>query len=229
MQPLRLPSLPTSRLYLCTRKSQSRLELRLPSTCPPLGKAHLKVCIILRSISARFSGEIGFCFTSVEGNLGDRKDLNLLGNGERLIKAVAAVNNNTIVVIHSVGSIVMESWADLPGVKAIFMAGLPGEQTGQSRSTNSRKLCNQENCVLRQINSVGPGIADVLFGKVKWVLPGIFERHSLMTFCSRMDLALLGDFHILLPGRRKILGSRSYHRRWWMGSPQQWYTQRLVT
>ncbi|KAG0145909.1 hypothetical protein CROQUDRAFT_723208 [Cronartium quercuum f. sp. fusiforme G11] len=88
-----------------------------------------------------YSGEIGFCFTSVEGNLGDRKNLNLLGNGEKLIKAVAAVNENTIVVIHSVGSVVMESWVDLPSVKAVFMAGLPGEQTG-------------------------PAIADVLFGKV---------------------------------------------------------------
>ncbi|KAH9817912.1 family 3 glycoside hydrolase [Melampsora americana] len=88
-----------------------------------------------------FSGEIGMCFTSVEGNLGDRANLNLSGNGEELIKAVAAVNPNTIVVIHSVGSIVMESWVELPNVKGIIMAGLPGEQTG-------------------------PGIADVLFGKV---------------------------------------------------------------
>ncbi|KAH9817911.1 family 3 glycoside hydrolase [Melampsora americana] len=87
------------------------------------------------------SGEIGAGFTSVEGNLGDRKNLNLLRNGEDLIKSVAAVNNQTIVVIHSVGSLVMETWVDLPGVKAIIMAGLPGEQTG-------------------------PGIADVLFGKV---------------------------------------------------------------
>ncbi|EGG00630.1 family 3 glycoside hydrolase [Melampsora larici-populina 98AG31] len=88
-----------------------------------------------------YTGEIGAGFTRVEGNLGDRKNLNLLQNGEELIKAVSAVNNKTIVVIHSVGSVVMETWVDLPGVKAIIMAGLPGEQTG-------------------------PGIADVLFGKV---------------------------------------------------------------
>lgn len=87
------------------------------------------------------SGEIGAGFTRVEGNLGDRTNLNLLQNGEELIRAVSAVNNKTIVVIHSVGSVVMETWVDLPGVKAIIMAGLPGEQTG-------------------------PGIADVLFGKV---------------------------------------------------------------
>lgn len=79
----------------------------------------------------RFSGEIGAGFTSVEGNLGDRTDLNLFGKGEELIKAVAAVNKKTIVVIHSVGSIVMETWVDLPGVVGIIMAGLPGEQTGE--------------------------------------------------------------------------------------------------
>lgn len=93
-----------------------------------------RVTIKPRIDAFRFSGEIGAGFTKVAGNLGDRKDLNLLGNGEELIKAVAAVNQKTIVVIHSVGSVVMESWVDLPSVKGIFMAGLPGEQTGTHMS-----------------------------------------------------------------------------------------------
>jgi hypothetical protein len=53
-------------------------------------------------------------------------------NGDNLVNAVAAVNNNTIVVIHSVGPIDMESWADHPNVTAIVWAGLPGQEAGNS-------------------------------------------------------------------------------------------------
>ncbi|KAG0145946.1 hypothetical protein CROQUDRAFT_671445 [Cronartium quercuum f. sp. fusiforme G11] len=102
-----------------------------------------------------YTGEIMYGHTKVEGVLGDRPNLNLLGNGEELIKSVAAANQNTIVVIHSVGSVVMESWVDLPSVKGVFMAGLPGEQSG-------------------------PAIADVLFGNVNpsGRLPYTIAKHE---------------------------------------------------
>ncbi|EEB96298.1 hypothetical protein MPER_04589, partial [Moniliophthora perniciosa FA553] len=48
------------------------------------------------------SGELGFYFI-VEGNMGDRNDLALWWKGGSLVEAVAAVNNNTIIVVHSVG------------------------------------------------------------------------------------------------------------------------------
>ena len=41
----------------------------------------------------------------VVGNMGDRNDLELWWGGSSMIEAVAAVNNNTIVVIHSVGPV----------------------------------------------------------------------------------------------------------------------------
>jgi beta-glucosidase len=47
------------------------------------------------------------------------------------INAVAAVNPNTIVVIHSTGPVNME-WADNANITGIFYAGAPGEQTGPS-------------------------------------------------------------------------------------------------
>jgi beta-glucosidase len=50
------------------------------------------------------SGELGF-YNTVVGNMGDRNDLNLWWDGSSLIEAVAAVNPNTIVVIHSVGPV----------------------------------------------------------------------------------------------------------------------------
>ncbi|KAJ8082008.1 hypothetical protein PM082_007854 [Marasmius tenuissimus] len=69
--------------------------------------------------------------TILEGVAGDRNDLNLWFNGEDLIESVAAVNPNTIVVIHSVGPIAA-SWATHPNITAIVYAGAPGEQTGPS-------------------------------------------------------------------------------------------------
>lgn len=50
------------------------------------------------------SGELGF-YDIVVGNMGDRNDLALWWNCGSMIKAVAAVNNNTIAVIHSVGPV----------------------------------------------------------------------------------------------------------------------------
>lgn len=50
------------------------------------------------------SGELGF-YDVVVGNTGDRNDLALWWKGGSMIEAVAAVNNNTIAVIHSVGPV----------------------------------------------------------------------------------------------------------------------------
>jgi len=88
-----------------------------------------------------YSGEIGTGFINVEGNFGDRNDLKLFEKGDDLVKAVASVNSKTVVVMHSVGSVVIEEWVENPNVTAILMAGVPGEQTG-------------------------PAITDILFGKV---------------------------------------------------------------
>jgi len=74
------------------------------------------------------SGELGF-YNTVVGNMGDRNDLNLWWDGSSLIEAVAAVNPNTIVVIHSVGPVYM-TWSENPNITAIIYAGAPGEQTG---------------------------------------------------------------------------------------------------
>ncbi|KAJ7489647.1 glycoside hydrolase family 3 protein [Mycena galericulata] len=85
------------------------------------------------------SGELG-AYQIVDGNEGDRNDLELWSAGNDLIQNVAAVCNNTIVVIHSVGPVDM-SWSAHENISAILYAGAPGEQTG-------------------------PGLVDVLFGAV---------------------------------------------------------------
>lgn len=71
-------------------------------------------------------------YIKVETNVGDRNDLEAWHNGADLVKAVAGVNKNVIVVVNTVGPILLEAFADLPGVKAIVWAGLPGEEAGNS-------------------------------------------------------------------------------------------------
>lgn len=74
------------------------------------------------------SGELG-SYTVVVGNMGDRNDLDLWWKGGSLVEAVAAVCNNTIVVVHSVGPVSL-SWSAHPNITGIIYAGAPGEQTG---------------------------------------------------------------------------------------------------
>ncbi|CAI6337353.1 unnamed protein product [Periconia digitata] len=69
-------------------------------------------------------------YITVEGNAGDRNDLNAWHNGNALVEAVAKVNKKTVVVVHSVGPILMESWIENPNVVAVVWAGLPGQESG---------------------------------------------------------------------------------------------------
>jgi len=80
-------------------------------------------------------------FVFVDGNKGDRNNLTLWDNGDSLIRAVAAVNNNTIVVLHTAGPVVLEYAKAHPNVTAILWAGYPGQESGN-------------------------GLADVLYGDI---------------------------------------------------------------
>ncbi|WFD04695.1 beta-glucosidase [Malassezia vespertilionis] len=68
----------------------------------------------------------------LNGNMGDRNNITLWNGGEQLIKAVTEVNNNTIVVVHSVGAVLMEDWIENPNVTAVLMAHLPGAESGNA-------------------------------------------------------------------------------------------------
>ncbi|TVY20861.1 putative beta-glucosidase E [Lachnellula arida] len=115
-----------------------------PTNQPPFEKApeilrDQDVCIVFANSDA------GEGFIASEGIRGDRNDLLLQKGGEKLIEDVAAGcgdgKSSTIVVVHSVGPIVIDKWVNIPGVKAIIMANLPGQESGNA-------------------------IADILFGNV---------------------------------------------------------------
>ncbi|KAK4198801.1 family 3 putative glycoside hydrolase [Triangularia verruculosa] len=80
-------------------------------------------------------------FVSIDGNAGDRNNLTLWDNGDELIKAVAEVNNNTIVVLHTSGPVVIDYAHRHPNISGIIWAGFPGQESGN-------------------------GLVDVLFGDV---------------------------------------------------------------
>jgi beta-glucosidase len=88
------------------------------------------ICIVF------VNADSGEGFVKSDGIAGDRNDLKLQKDGDKLIKQIAkgcgAGSGKTIVVIHSVGPVLMEDWIDLPGVKAVIMAHLPGQESGNA-------------------------------------------------------------------------------------------------
>ncbi|KAH9474066.1 hypothetical protein Pst134EA_001117 [Puccinia striiformis f. sp. tritici] len=78
------------------------------------------------------SSDSGEGYIPVAGNAGDRNNISLWYNGDDLILKTAEVCNNVVVVIHSVGAVDMESWIDNKNVTAVVLAGLPGQETGNS-------------------------------------------------------------------------------------------------
>ncbi|KAK0382072.1 glycosyl hydrolase family 3 [Colletotrichum limetticola] len=71
-------------------------------------------------------------FINVGGNEGDRQNLTLWNAGDELVKNVSAINNNTIVVIHSIGPVLLTDMVNNPNITAIVWAGLPGQESGNS-------------------------------------------------------------------------------------------------
>ncbi|KAL8281538.1 hypothetical protein RQP46_006222 [Phenoliferia psychrophenolica] len=78
------------------------------------------------------SADSGEAVGIVDGNAGDRQNLTLWHSGDKLIKKVASECANTVVVMHTAGAVLMESWVDHPNVTAILYAGLPGQESGNS-------------------------------------------------------------------------------------------------
>lgn len=78
------------------------------------------------------NADSGEGYITVDGNAGDRNNLTLWQDGDTLIRNVSALCNNTIVVIHSVGPVLVNSFYDSDNVTAILWAGLPGQESGNA-------------------------------------------------------------------------------------------------
>ena len=84
------------------------------------------VCIVFANADA------GEGYITVDGNEGDRNNLTLWQNGDAVIENVTSQCNNTVVVMHTVGPVLVDAWYQNPNVTAIIWAGIPGQESGNS-------------------------------------------------------------------------------------------------
>ncbi|KAK3337673.1 glycoside hydrolase family 3 protein [Cercophora scortea] len=126
------PYLVTPIEALRSQFNTSRVALNdyLVNKPPTSAMADLELCIVFANAD---SGE---GFTKWDDVSGDRPNLDLQKGGDALITTVASTCGggvgDVIVVIHAVGPVLMEKWIDLPNVKAVLLANLPGEESGNA-------------------------------------------------------------------------------------------------
>ncbi|KAL4973547.1 putative beta-glucosidase L [Aspergillus desertorum] len=78
------------------------------------------------------TSDSGEGYITVEGHEGDRNDLNPWHESNSLVQAIARTNTPTIVVVHSVGPVTLETILAEPNVVAVVWAGLPGQESGHA-------------------------------------------------------------------------------------------------
>lgn len=78
------------------------------------------------------NADSGEGYLKVDDNVGDRKNLTLWNGGDILVQNVSSLCNNTIVVLHTVGPVLLSNYSNNPNITAILWAGLPGEESGNS-------------------------------------------------------------------------------------------------
>ncbi|KAF8522644.1 glycoside hydrolase superfamily [Hysterangium stoloniferum] len=78
------------------------------------------------------NADSGEGYITVDGNAGDRNNLTLWHGGEDLISTTTSACSNTIVVMHIVGPVLVESWFDNPNITAVLNAGIPGQESGNA-------------------------------------------------------------------------------------------------
>ncbi|KAI4172955.1 MAG: hypothetical protein LQ343_003242 [Gyalolechia ehrenbergii] len=108
----------------------SLLSNDVPTKASPSLLNEQDLCIIF------INSDGGEGFESWNGIRADRNDLFAQKGGDKLVQKVARGcgkgKSDTIVVVHAVGPVVLERWVDLPGVKAVLLANLPGEESGNA-------------------------------------------------------------------------------------------------
>ncbi|KAJ3220789.1 hypothetical protein HK099_004009, partial [Clydaea vesicula] len=63
---------------------------------------------------------------------GDRNDLFLFDYGDDLVKKIAEINKNVVVIITAPGPVDMSAWINHPNVKSVLFALYPGQESGNS-------------------------------------------------------------------------------------------------
>lgn len=88
--------------------------------------AQSTVCLVFAN------SDSGEGYIAWDGNLGDRNNLTLWSDVNRVVANVTSVCNNTVVVMHTVGAVDISEWNENENVTAIIWAGLPGQESGNA-------------------------------------------------------------------------------------------------
>jgi len=90
--------------------------------------------IDVETLNLAASCDIALIFVGTDQSTGreesDRFALTLPGNQNELIKAVTAVNPNTVVVMQTMGMVEVEQFKNLPGISGIIWTGYNGQAQG---------------------------------------------------------------------------------------------------
>ena len=82
------------------------------------------------------NSDAGEGFESWNGIRADRNDLYAQKGGDRLVEKVARDcgkgQGSSIVIVHAVGPVILERWIDNPNIKAVILANLPGQESGNA-------------------------------------------------------------------------------------------------
>lgn len=104
------------------------LENKLPSQKEIVEDQDL--CIVFVNADA------GEGYLKWEDVRGDRNNINLQKGGDELIQNVASGcgkgKGDVVVVIHTVGPVLLEKFIEIPNVKAVLIANLPGQESGNA-------------------------------------------------------------------------------------------------
>ncbi|KAJ9622322.1 hypothetical protein H2203_006540 [Taxawa tesnikishii (nom. ined.)] len=85
------------------------------------------------SVSIVFANsDSGEWYIEVDNNFGDRNNLTFWQGADQMIQTVTANCNNTILVIHSTGPVLVGEYKRNPNITAILWAGVPGQESGNS-------------------------------------------------------------------------------------------------
>ena len=114
----------------------NKLGLNGPQTLYLVYKASPDAPIDKETIAMAASADVAVVFVGTDEKTAteeaDRLTLLLPGNQVELIKAVAAVNPNTIVVMQTLGCVEVEEFKNLPNVPGIIWTGYNGQAQGDA-------------------------------------------------------------------------------------------------
>lgn len=114
----------------------NRLGFNGPQTVYLVYKAPQDEKIDAKTIETAASADIAVVFVGTDENTAteeaDRLTLLLPGNQIQLIKAIAAVNPNTIVVMQTLGCVEVEEFKNLPNIPGIISVGYNGQAQGDA-------------------------------------------------------------------------------------------------